>query len=430
MKKIFTLALFLILALAVVTSACKMPAPGGTPPPESEQTEAAEKPTREATAAEATSAPQDTSGGETTAVPPTATPLPAEPTATTAPTQVPPTATSVPPVATTVPLPANAQRIQFVYGATSATVAGELNGGASYSYVVNATAGQTMKVEVWSPNSDVYLSVLSSNSTVMLDGATHQTKWESVVNTTGDYYLTVTAGDGRTSYSVTVTIPTVATAQPTATMAPTSSAPAFNPYMTYGTPDFEDVMDQSSILDWANPDGTLPNTNEIRLFVDGDDFLVTGKVLDFSTWWFNWASLKNFYIEMTVDARTCAYQDAYGLILRGPAHEAGVSYGYVVAFTCDGKLWVYRLDSVKPWTSVDLVSPTVSPHIAQGTNAKNVIGVKADGDTITVYANGYQIAQVVDRYYLEGRYGLFVRPDITEYYTYESVKIAYWIFED
>jgi hypothetical protein len=213
------------------------------------------------------------------------------------------------------------------------------------------------------------------------------------------------------------------------TLAPTLSAGAFDPYKTYGTPDFEDVMDKDSALDWSLPDGTLPDTQQIRLYVDGDKFLVTGKVLDYSTWWFNWATLQNFYIEMSVDARTCSGSDAYGLILRGPQHDAGVSYGYVVSFTCDGKLWAFRLDGVEPWSSTDLVSPTPNAYIAQGSGARNVIGVKAIGDTLTVYANGYQVAQFVDRHYLEGRYGLFVRPDATDFYTYESVKIAYWIFE-
>ena len=425
MKKTFILALVILLALALAISACEMPAPGGTPATATTQSDTAEKPT-----VEATTAPQDTSGEKTTEVPPTATPLPAEPTATTEPTAVPPTATPVPVVVATSAVPVNAQRVQFVTGATSATVSGELTSGASVSYVLNIAAGQTLNVQVWSPNSDVYLSVLGSDSASLLDATSKQTQWVGVVPAAGDYYVTALASDGRTSYSITVVIPAIASTQPTATLAATSSAGPMDPYKNYGTPDFEDTMDKSSILDWAKPDGTLPDTRDIRMFVDGDKFLVTGKQPQFSTWWFNWASLQNFYIELTADARNCSNRDAYGLILRGPAHGAGISYGYVVSFTCDGRLWVYRLDGVKPWNSTDLYSPTVSPYIAQGPNARNVIGVKADGDTITVYANGYQVFQFVDDYYLSGRYGLFVRSDKTEFYTYEAVKIAYWSFDD
>jgi hypothetical protein len=419
MKKTYFLVVVLLLALAVVAGGCQLPAPGGTPP-----TEPPAVPTAEPTQ----------SGGSIEAVvtqpPPTAYPEPVEPTA----TAVPPVPTAVPPTqAPTAAPPPQAQRIQFVSGATSATVAGELSQGGSASYVLNIAAGQTLNAQVWSPNNDVYLSLMGSDGQVLLDGATHQNQWVGTLNVTQDYYLTVTAGNGKTSYSVTVVIPPASQVSPTPvaspTLAPTLSAGAFDPYKTYGTPDFEDVMDKNSALDWALPDGTLPDTQQIRLYVDGDKFLVTGKVLDYSTWWFNWASLQNFYIEMSVDARTCSGSDAYGLILRGPEHQAGVSYGYVVSFTCDGKLWVFRLDGVEPWSSTDLVSPTANAYIVQGSGARNVIGVKAIGDTFTVYANGYQVAQFVDRHYLEGRYGLFVRPDVTDFYTYEAVKIAYWIFE-
>jgi hypothetical protein len=431
MKKTLILTMTMLLALVLVTSSCKLPAPGGVPPTEISQTDTGVKPTDDATAPEATQVPQEPASDQPKADQPTATQLPVEePTTAAEPTAVPPTATPLPTEAVKANLPANAQRVQFVTGATSATVSGELNSGAMVNYVLGIAAGQTLNAQVWSPNGDVYLSILSPDGSVLLDVSKKQTQWVGVVNAAGDYYVTATASGGLTSYSITVVIPAGTANAPTATLAPTSNAAAFDPYKTYGTPDFEDVLDKSSILDWANPDGTMPDTNDIRLFVDGDKFLVTGKKLDFSTWWFNWASLSNFYMELTVDSRTCTDRDAYGLILRGPGHGAGISYGYVVSFTCDGRLWVYRLDGVKPWNSTELQTPTVNAYIAQGSNARNVIGVKAMGDTLTVYANGFQVFQFTDRHYLEGRYGLFVRPDTTDFYTYEAVKIAYWSFDE
>jgi hypothetical protein len=439
MKKTFLLLAILLLALAVLTSACKLPAPGGAPPTQTTQsdtggqpTDTGIQPTTDTGSPQTTTAPEEPAGDQPKADQPTATQLPTE--ASTAvpvvPTAVPPTATQVPTEAQKATLPSNAQRIQFVSGSTSATVTGELEAGKKADYVLNIAAGQTLKAEVWSPNGDVYLSIIAPDGTLLLDPATKQTVWMNVVNAAGDYFVTAASSAGKTSYSVTVVIPAETNASPTATLAPTSSGAAFDPYKTYGTPDFVDSLDKSSLLDWSNPDGTLPDTKEIRLFVDGDKFLVTGKMMDFSTWWFNWASLGNFYMELTVDSRTCADRDAYGLILRGPGHGAGISYGYVVSFTCDGRLWVYRLDGVKPWNSTDLYAPTVSSYIAQGSNARNVIGVKAMGDTVTVYANGFQVFQFTDRHYLEGRYGLFVRPDSTDFYTYEAVKIAYWSFDE
>lgn len=431
MKKAFVFVLIILLGLAVVTSSCKLPAPGGTPPTAVSQADTDEQQAAQATAAQATALAQQAEEQKPATAPPTETQAPAASTATTAPTSIPATATAVPTQVVTVAPPTQVQRIQFLPGAESGTVAGSLNSGASASYVLGVSAGQTMNVQVWSPNNDVYLAVLASDGVVLLDGSSRLAQWVGVVNATGDYYLTVSAAGGQTSYSITVVIPALPQpVVPTATFAPTSTGPAFDPYETYGTPDFEDMMDTNSIIDWANPDGTLPDTPDIRFNVDEDKFLVSGKNMDYSTWWFNWASLKDFYIELTVDTRTCSGGDAYGLILRGPAHGAGMSYGYVVSFTCDGSLWVYRLDGVKPWISVDLVGPAASPYINRDSNATNVIGVKAVGGTMTIYANGYQVTQFVDSHYLEGRYGLFVYPDVTNFYTYEAAKIAYWIFDD
>ena len=119
-------------------------------------------------------------------------------------------------------------------------------------------------------------------------------------------------------------------------------------------------------------------------------------------------------------------KDEYGLIVRGPAHGAGVSYGYIIAFSCDGNYRIARLDSADPFSATDLVSQRQSDHIQVGADQKNVIDVKAEGPKLTIYANGYQIAEVSDSVFLKGRYGLFVQAVDTAYYTYQPLELAYW----
>jgi hypothetical protein len=422
MKKTFTFAFVMLLVLAMISSSCQLPAPGGGPKATAttSQGQATQPPQPTNTSASQKPEVKTPEGGQPTATPLAVTATPVSPTNTPVPTE------AVVPTATTAP---NAVRIQFASGATASTVSGELDTGQVARYVLQASAGQTMSIDVWSPNGDVYLEVTgASDGKLFLSATAKATEWSGVLDSTQDYYLTAVAGDGRTSYSLTAVIPPLpAATEPSATAAP--SGTQFDPYKTFGKPNFEDLMDTSSLLDWVKPNGDMPDTPNIRLALDGDEFLVTGKLLDFSTWWFSWRSLDNFYLEMTVDSRTCAGGDAYGLILRGPEHGAGKSYGYVVSFTCDGKLWFYRLDSALPWTATDLVSPVTNTSIASGSNMRNVIGVKADGDTLTIYANGYQVAQVVDRHFISGRYGVFVRPSSTDFYTYEVVKMAYWILD-
>jgi hypothetical protein len=290
--------------------------------------------------------------------------------------------------------------------------------------VLAASATQTMSVKVWSPNGDVYLGVSGADGQVLLNSSTQNTIWEGTLPKTQDYYLSLTPGNGTTSYSLSVEIPPLA-AGPTANVTPVPGT--FDPVATYGEPTFEDPMTGGNITDWTNPDtGLLPNTNYIKITETDSKFYVTGKMPGFSTWYFTWHELSDFYLQSTFDSGSCAGRDAYGLIVRGPEHQAGVSYGYVVSFSCDGYVWVFRLDGANPYTTKELVSWTKSDYILAGANKQNVMGIQAIGDKLTVYANGHQIAQVTDSKYTFGRYGVFVSPDVTANYTYRVVQMSYW----
>jgi hypothetical protein len=327
----------------------------------------------------------------------------------------------VPP--TEVPLP-QAIRIQFAAGGTSAIVEGEVDAGQTVYYVLSASATQTMNVKVSSPNSDVYLGVFGADKQELLNNSTQNTLWAGTLPTTQDYYIGLTPADGRTSYSLSVEIPPLRT-EPTANTTPVAGT--FDPVATYGTPTFDDPMTGGNINDWTNPvTGLLPNTNYIRIAETDARFYVTGKLAGFSTWYFTWHELTDFYLQSTYDSGSCSGKDAYGLIVRGPEHLAGVSYGYIVAFSCDGQYWVFRLDGANPFTAEDLVSWTHSDYILAGANQTNALGIKMIGNTLTIYANGHQIAQVTDNHYDFGRYGAFVSPEVTANYTYRITHMSYW----
>ena len=406
-KIIFTGTVLVMLALII--TACKLPAAGSPPP----------------VATQVPVVPTSTTG---VAAEPTNTSVPPTPVVVTA-TSVPPTPviaspeppTPVPPTPT--PLP-QAIRIQFAAGGTSALIDGELEAGQTLSYVLGASATQTMSVKVTSPNSDVYLGVFGADGQVFLTNTTQDSLWSNILPTTQDYYISLTAANGKTSYKLSVDIPPLPTV-PTANVTPVAGT--FDPVATYGNPTFDDPMTGGNINDWTNPvSGLLPNTNYIKIVETDAKFYVTGKLTGFSTWYFTWHELTDFYLQSTFDSGNCSGKDAYGLIVRGPEHLAGVSYGYVVAFSCDGAVWVYRLDGANPYTAEDLVSWTPSNYILAGANKENVMGIKAIGSTLTVYANGHQIAQVTDSKFKFGRYGMFVSPEVTANYTYRVAHMSYW----
>ena len=397
--------------LALIITACKLPA-------------ASAPPTQPPVAATPTTAivvqPTNTSVPPTpvvvtqTSPPPTAVPPTPVPPTTVPPTPVPATPTALP----------QAIRIQFAIGGTSAVIDGNMQAGQILYYVLKASATQTINVKISSANGDVYLGVLGSDGTILLSNEAQETTYSGRLPSTQDYYLSLTASGAATSYSLSVEIPPLASG-PTPNVTPVAGV--FDPLVTYGKPTFDDPMTGDNINDWVNPStGLLPDTKYIKIDEKNEKFYVTAKEAGFNTWYFTWRELQDFYLQSAFNSGKCTAKDAYGLIIRGPEHLAGVSHGYVVAFSCDGSLWVFRLDSASPYTAKDLVSWTPSQYIVAGENKENVMGIQAIGDTLTIYANGHQVAQITDDKYAFGRFGLFASPELTANYTYQVVHMLYW----
>ena len=230
--------------------------------------------------------------------------------------------------------------------------------------------------------------------------------------------------------------PTAQEVQPTATGASTPQAAAtatalpgtFDPYTVYGTPTYENPMEFPNYWEWAPPEtDTLPNNQRIRLQFKDGELYVTGKRPEFSTWWFSSHYLTDAYMQLTFNTEDCAGDDAYGMIFRGPQHLAGESYGYVVYFTCDGKMGAFRLDNAEPWDIAELIEAEAASAINSGAGVQNVLGVHAVGSQFTVYANGVQIAKFEDDHFAKGRMGVFVRAAQPDAYTYRVTDLAYWV---
>jgi hypothetical protein len=407
-KRNHFLIIVLLLAIASLIVSCQLPQP-------------------------ATDTPTPTLGirqQATNTPPPTATEPPAvtaeEPTATSVPPQPEaPTATTAPPTAAlqAITPPPDTIRVEFATGSTSKSVDGELDTGQIKSYILRANGGQNMRVEIWSPNGDVYLAIYGLEGQMLVESTQKATVWSGRLPTSQDYVVDVIASDGRTSFTVTFVIDALTTTPgATVTVAPAE----LDPYAAYGSPTVSDPMNRSSTTNWSTPGQPLPNTENIQLFLADDRLYVTGKKLDWATWWFSWPELDDFYLQMTADSGTCSGRDAYGLIFRGPPHQAGVSYGYVLAFSCDGSYWLFRLDGVDPWRAVEFATWTRSDHIKAGANQRNVVGVRAVGSKLSFYANGHLLTEVTDTRYSKGRFGLFVQPDVSLGYTYRPVMVEYW----
>ncbi|MQC25858.1 MAG: hypothetical protein DWG76_00195 [Chloroflexi bacterium] len=204
---------------------------------------------------------------------------------------------------------------------------------------------------------------------------------------------------------------------------PTATPLNFDPNSAFGSPTIFDSFDSSRY--WEDGSGKLPNSEFIKLALNSGQMEVTGKLAAFDTWWFTWLSAKDMFVQMQVETDTCSGKQSYGLILRGPP-SGDFARGYLLHFSCDGNYRLERLDNTSPYKTEDIISWTASTEINSGSDKTNILGVHLKGSTITIYANGKQIAQVTDGNYISGRFGFFVNGGSAGNYTYSVNELSFW----
>jgi hypothetical protein len=97
-------------------------------------------------------------------------------------------------------------RIRFAPGTTSATVSGYVQRNSAYRYVLRAIGGQMMEVTTASPGSDVNLTILGLDGTLLKSYSDGRSNWQGELPSTQDYFLEAIAmGDG-TTFQLTVSI--------------------------------------------------------------------------------------------------------------------------------------------------------------------------------------------------------------------------------
>ena len=99
------------------------------------------------------------------------------------------------------------QRITFATGTKSAIVQGEVARYYSDDYILSAQAGQTMTVNIDSPNDNVLLTIFGADGIPLTNGLmSGATSWQGELPVTQDYTLRASAPVEPASYTLTVTI--------------------------------------------------------------------------------------------------------------------------------------------------------------------------------------------------------------------------------
>jgi hypothetical protein len=128
-----------------------------------------------------------------------------------------------------------------------------------------------------------------------------------------------------------------------------------------------------------------------------------------------------FYVEMTATfGDTCKGADHFGLML-SPVSSA--DEGYLFGISCEGKYVLWKWDGTRMTV---LVKWTKSEGIQDGANQTNRIGIKAEGNKLSLYANGTLLTELTDKSYDKVYFGVFVGAAETASFLVQVSSLNYW----
>jgi hypothetical protein len=215
----------------------------------------------------------------------------------------------------------------------------------------------------------------------------------------------------RTSLPSETPIPS-ATPEPTATLQPTAASE--DPKASLGEPDWQDTF--SNAANWP-----IYSDEHVQMWLQDGSLMMTALNNDkYEGWMITSAQVEDVYLEASVTTGKCSGLDRYGLLVRAP----DATRGYLFGFTCDGR-YAIRIWNGQAFSM--LTEWKISEHILKGPDQTNLIGVKTEGDLLSLYANGKLVAQVTDSTFTSGSFGVFIGAFLTPGFSVEIPEIAYWI---
>ncbi len=185
------------------------------------------------------------------------------------------------------------------------------------------------------------------------------------------------------------------TPEPSETAAPTPTLSGSDPKANLGSPTWRDTFDNA--LNWP-----LYEDEHVSMQIKDNQLVMTAFNADkWDSWMLTWPVLENFYYEITASSGKCKGQDHYGLVARAPSENKT----YLFGVSCEGEYSLRKWDGKR---MTYLVEWTPSEDILKGANQTNRLGIKADGNTLSLYANGNLLAEKNDNSYKKGGIGVFI----------------------
>ena len=270
----------------------------------------------------------------------------------------------------------------------------------------------------------------------------------AIVNTTGivpdDGNQESTPADGAKNIDASATLPSTSTPLPSKTPLPSDTPtpsdtpePSLTPTITntaeptevvieseeddptaeLGEPDWQDNFE--SAANWA-----LYNDEHVEMRITANNRLeMTSLEADkWESWMLmvNSPMLENFYLEAVASPGECFGSDRYGLVARS-ARSAKQFYAF--GLTCDGR-YSFRVWDGETFTNI--LGWTPSNSINTGTEVTNILGMKAEGNQISLFVNDKYLTTIQDETFTQGMFGLFVGGPDTAGFSAWFDQVSYW----
>lgn len=218
--------------------------------------------------------------------------------------------------------------------------------------------------------------------------------------------------------TVTPTVPSATpTPIPSATLPPTATT--IDPKAGLGEPDWQDQF--ASAGNWP-----LYTDEHVEMSVQSNQLRLSALQANpskpYDAWMLSWPTLTNFYLQAAFTTGSeCSGRDRYGLLARAPGFDP-IS-AYIFGVSCDGR-YALRIWNGSKYTM--LIEWTPSEHIKQGPDQTNILGLRAEGTTLTLSVNDRLLYSLEDDTFSNGYFGLFVGAAQTDGFTVYVSEVSYW----
>ncbi len=142
-----------------------------------------------------------------------------------------------------------------------------------------------------------------------------------------------------------------------------------------------------------------------------ETYVLTSKQVENYEWTFDGKKLQNFYVSAKAEIpdQQCKAGDHWGLVFR---YKDNTNF-YLFGVSCDSKYSLLKRTSA----GFDTILPPTDSTAINRFGQSNVLGVRAVGDQISLYANDQFLITVTDGTFNEGLIGMYVRTLLTPHMT-------------